>query len=572
MKKKTKLYIGMATSQHDPAIAILNSEGEILFAEATERSSKNKRAWNIVPDQIGPIETIIDKYFMGINEVILCASWSSSSLRFSPYIFIITYLRKKFGNKLSFSYLENSSLRLAMYKAPSNLRDMFLNIEHRVSQKNQDISLSKVGVDHHLAHAYTAVSASNFSKALCVIVDGMGEGSSTAIFELKNEKLNLVSKKSFLNMASLGLFYGHVCEACGFDPIKGEEWKVMGLAPYGKKDDEIYNILTSLLSCNENGFVRNRKYSEIISNIFKPKNIRNEDLAFTAQLVFEEKLLEFLNILYAKYPHQNLILSGGCALNSAANGKIIKSTPFENLQIPMAPGDDGNAIGAALSQWKHDNDKRSIPRSRSPYLGSEISTVKLKHLKKFSGLKYEQIESDRELCRKVASLLAEEKIIAWVQGRAEFGPRSLGNRSILADPRKKTVKDVLNERVKFREEFRPFAPSILTEFASEYFEEDQDSPYMDRTLTFKKFDAPGVVHTNNTGRLQTVTKELNSKYHQLIQEFYNLTNVPILLNTSFNVMGRPIVHDIEDAIGVFMLSGIDILVIENTIFYKTNID
>jgi carbamoyltransferase len=171
MKKMTKLYIGMATSQHDPAIAIIDDEGEILFAEATERSSKNKRAWNIVPDQIGPIENIIDKYIdNNVSEVILCASWSSSSLRFSPYIFIITYLRKKFGDKLSFSYLENSSLRLAMYKAPNNLRDMFLNIEHRILQKNKDIKLHKVGVDHHLAHAYTAISSSSLTKPYVLLL------------------------------------------------------------------------------------------------------------------------------------------------------------------------------------------------------------------------------------------------------------------------------------------------------------------------------------------------------------------------------------------------------------------
>ncbi len=234
----------------------------------------------------------------------------------------------------------------------------------------------------------------------------------------------------------------------------------------------------------------------------------------------------------------------------------------------MAPGDDGNSIGSAFLSWKKEHPDGIPKNSSTPFLGSEISPESVHRLINLGGLKaVTYAESD--LVDIISTELASGKLVAWVQGRAEFGPRSLGNRSILADPRDEKVKEKINSLIKFREEFRPFAPSLLDEYGPNYFEDYQYSPYMERTLNFSNLTAaPGVVHTNKTGRLQSVTKKENSLFYDLIKSFYTKTGVPILLNTSFNVMGRPIVHDIEDAIGVFFTSGLDILVIGNTVFKK----
>ena len=427
--------------------------------------------------------------------------------------------------------------------------------------------------DHHHCHAATACFSSRYDEALCVIIDGMGEGSSTSIFSYKNGQIKKIRTDAFLNMASLGNFYSSLCWACGFDPVQGEEWKVMGMAPYGKRDEKLYTLIRPMLDVKNNDLSLASDYekrlTEICSmrEIFK-KPIDAADLAFTAQLVFEEVMIEFINSLHEKFGGTHLVLSGGCALNSSCNGKIISQTPFQFLHVPMAPGDDGNAIGAALLAWTHDHPGEKPKNAHTPYLGSEISDKSIERVIELGKMKA-QVYGDDELAEVIATELADGKIIGWVQGRAEFGPRALGNRSILTDPRSSEVKDRLNALVKFREEFRPFAPSILEEEGDNYFECYQYSPYMERTLKFSnKTAAPGVVHENGTGRLQSVTKELNPLYHLLIEKFFKKTGVPILLNTSFNVMGRPIVHDIEDALGVFYTSGIDILVVNHFVFRK----
>jgi carbamoyltransferase len=295
------------------------------------------------------------------------------------------------------------------------------------------------------------------------------------------------------------------------------------------------------------------------------------DCAFTGQLIFEEKMEQLLTNLAKLGVSKNLVLSGGCALNSSMNGKIVERTPFENLYVFCAPADDGNALGAALLAYNKDHPgKLPTGRERTPYLGSTMSEEKRDHLRRFGNFARHSTWPGK-IHEKAAQLLADGKIIGWVQGRAEFGPRALGNRSILADPRRPDIKNRLNDRVKFREEFRPFAPSILHEYGPEYFENYQESPYMERTLRFKADvveRVPGVVHVNRTGRLQTVKREWNEKYYALIEAFYRITGIPLLLNTSFNVMGKPIVHSVEDAIAVFSTCGLDALVLEDDLIEK----
>lgn len=355
----------------------------------------------------------------------------------------------------------------------------------------------------------------------------------------------------------------------------------MGLAPYGKYNENIYKVLKGILKVEGNRFVRQKLsplavYDDLfaLQNSQNKSDIKPADIAYNGQLVFCELMAEILTQLHGRNISENLVLSGGCALNSACNGLLLEMTPFKNLHVYSAPGDEGNSIGAALMAYYQDNPPVKSPASlMTPYLGSQMNQEVIEYCQKFSGLKHKVLKGPA-LYERVAQLLSEGNVIGWVQGRAEFGPRALGNRSILADPRTAAMKDTLNARVKFREEFRPFAPSILHEHGAEYFENYQLSPYMERTLKFKEAvldKVPAVVHEDNTGRLQSVTRENNEKYYDLIAAFYKITGVPVLLNTSFNVMGKPIIHSVEDALSVFFTSGLDVLVIEDMVFEKADL-
>jgi carbamoyltransferase len=285
-------------------------------------------------------------------------------------------------------------------------------------------------------------------------------------------------------------------------------------------------------------------------------------------------MFELVRYLHHRSPSPNLVLGGGCGLNSACNGRILENSPFEHLHVYAAPGDNGNALGAAWLAYVEDHPHRrgalAAAGGHTPYLGSTISPESVAHFETYGQLKKTELAGPA-LCRRVAELIADGKIIGWVQGRAEFGPRALGNRSILADPRRADVKDRLNAQVKYREEFRPFAPSILHEDGPAYFENYQESPYMERALVFRpevRAKVPGVVHVDNTGRLQTVKRAWNERYYDLIRAFKELTGVPLILNTSFNQMGKPIIHSLEDAIAVYMTCGIDVLVVGDRIYEK----
>jgi carbamoyltransferase len=264
-------------------------------------------------------------------------------------------------------------------------------------------------------------------------------------------------------------------------------------------------------------------------------------------------------------------MGGGCALNSSCNGRIVERTPFRRLHVPCAPADDGCALGAALLAFFEDHpDASPSPLLGSAYLGSSASPRALDNLTRFGGLRHSRLELP-QLVGEVASLLEKGRIVGWMRGPAEFGPRALGHRSIFADPRGGDVKDRINGRVKFREEFRPLAPAVLDEHGAEYFERYQSSRYMERTLRFRaerRQEVPGVVHVDGTGRLQSVRREWSPDFHALLQEFYERTGTPLLLNTSLNVMGRPIAHSLEDTLGLFFTTGLDALVIEDVLVEK----
>jgi len=351
----------------------------------------------------------------------------------------------------------------------------------------------------------------------------------------------------------------------------------MGLAPYGKVDPNLYDLLRPLVQVDGLELCSASDEARRIGELLRRRRpvgsspLEAADLARTGQQVFCEVSAELLNHFHALGLSDNLVLGGGCALNSAWNGQILGATPFKELFVPSAPADDGNAAGAAWLAFQEDNPDAAVGgRLHSPYLGSKMSRKGLERLVEFSGLSPKRLAAD-EIAPTTAKLLAKGAIVGWVQGRAEFGPRALGNRSILADPRKADIKDRLNAQVKYREEFRPFAPAVLEQHGHEFFAEYQPSPYMERALPFladAKDRVPGVVHVDGTGRLQTVTSEFNPRYHDVIACFGQITGVPVVLNTSFNVMGKPIIHSVEDAIAVFQTSGLDALVIEDLLFVK----
>lgn len=574
-------YIGLACTGHDNAIAIIDSKGAVVFAESSERYLQNKRAINSPPDDMNRIESLINHYCEPDAQLVVSKTWSEQAPRkFSEEAELAKQRVQRFsGDEQADQFLSaNASVySYVMEFVSNNIRNTGQHLKFRC-----DTSLQRNVVfqsfDHHLTHAATGCYTSPFRDAVCVVVDGFGEGASIGIYHyLDGEVIPIETNQMRGNLEqSIGVFYGTLCGWCGFDLWRGEEWKVMGLAPYGKLNPEIYNLMRQRISidklqiiCPEEG---NLVLNELLSFARKPEQSALDvaDLAYTGQFVFCELMNELLTNVYQLGLSENLVLGGGCALNSAYCGKIIESTPFRRLHIASAPGDDGNALGAAYLGYYQDNASSKSPSFHSPYAGSEMSEETLANMCNFSGLQIVESSMD-SIANQIASLLAEGKIIGWIQGKAEFGPRALGNRSILADPRDAGMKDKINAKVKFREEFRPFAPAIMHEYGEAYFENYQESPYMERTMMFRpevRQKVAAVVHQDGTGRVQTVKSAWNPDFYRLISCFYKITGVPVLLNTSFNVMGKPIVHSVEDALAVFFTSGLDVLVIGNRIIMK----
>lgn len=570
---KPKSYIGLAISPHDPALAIVNSKGQVVFAEAAERYLQIKRAWNSSPEEVVRMEKLLENWCDPTAELVIATSWSKRHQRCSRFQRnLVMPLIRRFLPAEAYGIMKmiHNSFLANFEFAGSNIILQQLN-------RNPGAKITQKFYNHHLTHAVAACHASSFDQALCAVVDGGGEFSSTAFYRYDQGKITKLPIKPSKH-ASLGVFYDIICLGCGFDPLKGEAWKVMGLAPYGKLSPKFYKLLHSYMRI-ENGVIVPEKSSSMntmfmdLSKIKRPAGtspMESADLAYTGQLVFSELMTDLLNDLHRIAPGENLILSGGCALNSAFNGLLLEKTPFKRLSVFSAPADDGNAMGAALQAYYEEHPPVPSGGFCSPYLGETISLESLDRLERFGNIETLNLPWE-ELCKMTAHLLARGKIIGWVQGRAEYGPRALGNRSILADPRSSAIKNRLNLEVKFREEFRPFSPAIIDEDGHAYFENYVESPYMERALRFRKEvrdKIPGVVHVDGTGRLQTVKRQWNRKFYDLLTAFKEQTNIPILLNTSFNVMGKPIIHTIEDALGVFFTSGMDGLVIENRLFLK----
>jgi carbamoyltransferase len=579
-----RYYVGLASTMHDSAIAILDAEGSPAFAESTERYLQNKRAYNCPPDDLIRIPGLIREYCSPSADLIIGCSWSDAHL-----------------NRLDAFSRQPPQLRLSEQEIIDQLswplpdpRLLALSLRNSISQGSLNIAATRqipnrVTVrryDHHLTHAANAAFTSGFDECAVAIVDGFGETTSIALYRYRDGVLKSVEAAmqerapTTTAAASLGMFYSRLCALCGFDPLRGEEWKVMGLAPYGKFDEDLYSLLRPMVRCK--GLAVSAGYSddELVKVMrrlratIRPAGsspLMAADLAFTGQMVFEEIMCELLCSLHDVTGVDNLAMGGGCALNSTWNGKVRATTPFRALHVPCAPADDGNALGAALVVWAADH-QGSPPSAalRSPYLGSSMSSETMSRVLAYGGFHHVTHAPDT-VHERAADLLTGGAIIGWVGGRAEFGPRALGNRSILADPRDPRMVERINGRVKFREQFRPFAPAVLHEYGPIYFEDYQRSPYMERTLRFRPevtASVPAVVHVDGTGRLQSVERDSSPRLYQLIESFHARTGVPIVLNTSLNVMDRPIAHSVEDVIALFCTTGLDAIVIEDTIIEK----
>lgn len=451
-------------------------------------------------------------------------------------------------------------------------------------------------LEHHIAHIASAYYCSPWDKAAGFSYDGSGDFASTMMARCEGNEIEVLDRVFLPH--SLGRFYTMICDFIGYSKY-GDEGKVMGLAPYGK--DTYFDQMKSIIKVHDGGFQLNlkyfqpmgsnqgmqvlddgtvrlaRHYSEEMSKLFgEPRQPgaeitqRDMDLAFAMQQRFEEVCFDLLNGLHHRVPVDRLVMAGGCALNSVANGKLFSKTPFRQTWIQPAAGDEGLAIGAALHTYhsvlKH-------PRKyimKNAYLGPQFSEHSIEAALRTAGLQYCKLERD-PLLQTVAAHIKDGRIVGWFQGRMEWGPRALGNRSILAHPGLPNMKDVLNARIKHREWFRPFAPSILAERQHEYFEHDHPSPFMLHVYKIrpeKRAELCTVNHVDNTGRLQTVSRDENPLYYDLIHAFGCLTGTPVILNTSFNE-NEPIVCQPEEAIDCFKRTKMDVLAIGPYISLKS---
>ena len=463
-------------------------------------------------------------------------------------------------------------------------------------------------VEHHLAHLASAYLVSGFGEAACISIDGFGDFASTALGFGEGSEVKIDNRVYFPH--SLGIFYSALTQFLGF-PHYGDEYKVMGLAPYG--EPSFLEPLREVVPIRPDGSFRlnlnffrhhignvsytwkdcapevGTLYRPILVDLLgparkpdEPLEQKHKDIARSVQATYEKAFFALLHALHKQHPSDNLALAGGCAMNSVANGKVYRRTPFKKLYLPAAAGDAGGAIGAAALVQTQISGQRSKVSDQllssdlrplmSAYLGPEATGKEILGLIEWkkkeiadAGCTFYFLGDEEELTKRTAQVIADGKIAGWFQGRMEWGPRALGNRSILADPRNAEIKDVLNAKIKRRESFRPFAPSILREEVAEWFETDDDVPFMMQVFQIRpkyREMIPAVTHVDGTGRLQTVHKETNPRYHRLIEHFRDLTGIPLVLNTSFNE-NEPIVCYPEEALDCFLRTKMDLLVLGN---------
>ena len=595
--------LGISSFYHDSAAALI-VDGEIISAAQEERFTRVKH----------------DSSFPS-NAIRYCLE--SHNLKDIDFI---AFYEKPF---LKFERLLETYLAFAPKGFASFQKAIPLWIKDKLFQKNAIINYFKEiapGVcikdkllfsDHHLSHVASAFYPSPFEEAAILVLDGVGEWTTTSLAVGSNSNLSILKEIHFPH--SLGLLYSAFTYYTGFKVNSGE-YKVMGLAPYGEpKYAQL--ILDNLIDVKQDGSFRlNMSYFDYATGLTMtntkfdslfggpPRSPESSvtqkemDLAASIQVVLEQVLLKLTESIAKETKQKNLCLAGGVALNCVANGKILKSKHFENIWIQPAAGDAGGSIGAALAAYhlfnkKPRNIREKFDGMQGAYLGPSFSNQEISERLTAIGARFIEFKNEDDMIKKTAEVLAAEKAIGWFQGKSEFGPRSLGNRSILADPRCTHMQKTLNLKVKYRESFRPFAPSVLMEDLEEWFSLNTSSPYMllvsdiadqkkikltneqDNLFGIEKLNSlrshiPAVTHVDYSARIQTVHEETNPAYYKLLKEFKRITGCPVLVNTSFNVRGEPIVNTPEDAFRCFMSTELDFLVVGLCVLDKTqqNVD
>ena len=594
--------LGISAFFHDSAASIIKN-GEIIAAAQEERFSRKKHDERF---PVNAINYVLSEAKVELNDVEKVVFFEKPFLKFERLL--ETYMAFAPRGLKSFSLAMPIWLREKLFQ-----KKYLFDLLNKIDKNFNDIEKIKFS-EHHFSHASSAFFPSPFDEAIILTLDGVGEWATTTLALGKNNKIKMLKEIHFPH--SLGLLYSAFTYYTGFKVNSGE-YKVMGLAPYGKP---IYRdkITKYLIDIKKDGSFRlnmdyfnyatgltmtNKKFAKLFGQPErKPdKELLTQfhmDIAASIQAVTEDIVIKLTKNISEEYKVKNLCLAGGVALNCVANGKILQKNFFENIWIQPAAGDAGGSLGAALGYWYHDQgNNRKVDKNDSmkgAYLGPKFENELIE--KELIQLKanYKKLDNDK-LIRTVAEKLADQKTVGWFQGRMEFGPRALGSRSILADPKSEKMQKELNLKIKFRESFRPFAPSVLSDQVGKWFEMSKDSPYMllvskikknlripmtleqenlfgIEKLNIKRSTVPAITHVDYTARIQTVHKETNEKYYDLINKFFELSGCPILVNTSFNIRGEPIVCSVKDAFKCFMGTNLDVLVCENILLLKEDQD
>jgi carbamoyltransferase len=568
---------------HGDSAAALIKDGKVLAAIEEERIRRIKH-WAGFPSE----------------SIKFCLKDAGISIEEIDYITIgrnpSAHLLKKFGS--SIKKLIN----------PRFLKDRFSNINKVLSIKDEltnalNIDRNKIKapiklIEHHRSHLASAFFASPFEESAIISIDGFGDFSSCMFGIGRGNKIKVLESVTYPH--SLGIFYTAFTQFLGF-PYYGDEYKVMGLAPYGKPiyidklQDVIIKTKDGKFRLNEKYFLHSTKgvamtwentapfierlYSDYLIDKFgSPRNPKDpiteyhKDLAASVQKVCEDLIFHMLNYLQKLTGMKNLCIAGGVSQNSVANGKIKENTDFENVYIPPAGYDAGNAIGSALWVYHQELGKNDRYFINNSFFGAHYSDQEIEKILKDKKIDYYCAKNEDELVEKTSEMLSNGAVIGWFQGRTEFGPRALGNRSVLTHPGRKDAKDLINSKIKRRESFRPFAPSILREYVNEYFEQEDDVFFMERVFKIrpeKRELIPAVTHVDGTGRLQTVHKDITPLYYKLIDKFRQKTGLPILLNTSFNE-NEPIVNSPIEALDCFLRTDMDALIMGKIIIERFN--
>jgi carbamoyltransferase len=580
------IIVGL-NAYHADSAACLVRDGKLVAAAEEERFRRVKH-WAGFPSKA----------------LAYCLTEAKVTLKDVTHIAVNRSNRANLARKLAYVVLKRPSPMAIVERLKNRAKWANVSTELRQAFPIDEYEGQIEHVEHHYAHLASAYYCSSYRDAVAASIDGFGDFASAAWGRGTGDKLTLDDRVLFPH--SLGIFYQALTQYLGFANY-GDEYKVMGLAAYGRHSSELAKIRDMLRLENDGTFRLDLRYfrhhrenvvyewqggAPICGDLYsaqleellgparkpdEPLTDRHRDLAFATQAAFEDALFHLLNALHRRTPTDALALAGGCAYNSVANGKISDRTPFKHSYLQSAAGDAGGAIGAAYAVWYANNGERRVEAMEHAYWGPHFADERMSdHIEtraadlKENGITTQSFGDDAALTKKAAEMVADGKVVGWFQGRMEWGPRALGNRSIIADPRRGDMKDILNLKIKRRESFRPFAPSIMREHVNDWFEKDDDVPFMLKVFSIRperRGKIPAVTHVDGTGRLHTVDRIANPRYYGLIEAFFALTGVPMVLNTSFNE-NEPVVCRPEEALDCFLRTRMDVLFLGRTMLVR----